>query len=69
MEHSPGHSGTVDKALDLLLHLHAADSARGLTEIARALELPKSTAHRLPQPGGGLAFVKGTPAPEGLGLL
>ena len=49
MEHSPGRSGTVDKALDLLLHLHAADSARGLTEIARSLELPKSTAHRLLQ--------------------
>ena len=50
------HSGTaseresgaaaVDKALDVLFHLHQAGNA-GVTEVARALGMPKSTAHRL----------------------
>jgi DNA-binding IclR family transcriptional regulator len=40
-------SGTIDKALELLFHLHAHGAARGLSEVARALGLPKSTAHRL----------------------
>lgn len=39
--------GTVEKALDILQHLHASPGALGVTEIGRALELPKSTAHRL----------------------
>ncbi len=40
-------AGTVGKAIDLLFHLHEAGAARGLGEIAQALGLPKSSAHRL----------------------
>jgi DNA-binding IclR family transcriptional regulator len=39
-------STTVEKALDVLLHLNAA-GACGVTAIGAALGLPKSTAHRL----------------------
>ncbi len=39
--------GTVEKAIDLLFFLHASGSARGVSEIGRALGLPKSSAHRL----------------------
>jgi DNA-binding IclR family transcriptional regulator len=38
---------SVDKAIDVLEHLHAARGPRGITEIARALGVPKSSAHRL----------------------
>jgi DNA-binding IclR family transcriptional regulator len=41
------HLGAVEKALDVLLHLHAAAAPRGVTAIGTALGLPKSTAHRL----------------------
>lgn len=37
---------SVEKALDVLFHLHGAGAA-GVSEIARALALPKSTTHRL----------------------
>ncbi|MEZ4282553.1 MAG: helix-turn-helix domain-containing protein [Myxococcota bacterium] len=40
-------AATVEKALDVLFHLHDAGSARGLGEIARALGLAKSSCHRL----------------------
>ena len=40
-------AGTIDKALELLFHLHEQGGARGVSELGRALELPKSTAHRL----------------------
>jgi DNA-binding IclR family transcriptional regulator len=40
-------TGTVEKALDVLFHLHGAGGAQGVTAIGRALGLPKSTAHRL----------------------
>jgi DNA-binding IclR family transcriptional regulator len=40
-------SGTVDKALDVLFHLHGAAQPRGVTAIARGLGLPKSSVHRL----------------------
>jgi len=39
--------GTVDKAIDVLFHLHRASGPRGLTEVATALRLPKSSTHRL----------------------
>ena len=39
--------GAVEKALDVLFHLHAAAAPRGVTAIGQALGLPKSTAHRL----------------------
>ncbi len=38
---------TVDKAVDVLFHLHGATSAQGVSAIGRALGLPKSSAHRL----------------------
>lgn len=40
-------AATVEKALDVLFHLHDAESAMGLGEIGRALDLPKSSCHRL----------------------
>ncbi|HEY2772790.1 MAG TPA: IclR family transcriptional regulator [Candidatus Binatia bacterium] len=39
--------GTVEKALDLLFFLHAAGRACGVSEIGRALGVPKSSVHRL----------------------
>lgn len=47
MERSGDFSGTIDKALELLFHLHEQPGARGVSELGRALQLPKSTAHRL----------------------
>ena len=38
---------TVEKAIDLLFHLHAEAEPRGVTAVGRALDLPKSSAHRL----------------------
>jgi DNA-binding IclR family transcriptional regulator len=38
---------SVDRAIDLLFHLHGEREPRGVSEIARALALPKSTVHRL----------------------
>lgn len=38
---------SIDKALDVLFHLHAARESRGVTAIARALALPKPSVHRL----------------------
>ncbi len=40
-------AATVEKALDVLFHLHGSSTALGLTEIGRALDLPKSSCHRL----------------------
>jgi DNA-binding IclR family transcriptional regulator len=38
---------TVEKAIDLLFHLHAEAAPRGVTAVSKALDLPKSSAHRL----------------------
>ena len=38
---------TVEKAIDLLFHLHAEAAPRGVTAVGKALDLPKSSAHRL----------------------
>jgi DNA-binding IclR family transcriptional regulator len=38
---------SLDKAIDLLEHLHDAGAPRGITEVAQALRVPKSSAHRL----------------------
>ena len=40
-------AATVEKALDVLFHLHEAAVPLGLSEIGRALDLPKSSCHRL----------------------
>jgi DNA-binding IclR family transcriptional regulator len=39
--------GTVEKAVDVLFHLLAAGAAQGVTDVGRALRIPKSSAHRL----------------------
>ncbi len=39
--------GTVEKAMDILFHLHSAPTPRGVTDIGRELEMPKSSVHRL----------------------
>ena len=44
MEAAPS---SVDKALDLLFHLHAAPAALGVSQLARELAVPKASAHRL----------------------
>jgi DNA-binding IclR family transcriptional regulator len=38
---------TVEKAVELLYHLHASAVPQGVTAIGRALGVPKSSAHRL----------------------
>jgi IclR family acetate operon transcriptional repressor len=38
---------TVEKAIDVLFHLHAEPDSRGVTAIGRALGLSKSSTHRL----------------------
>ena len=40
-------SATVEKALDLLFHLHDAGGAVGVSSLGRALDMPKSSVHRL----------------------
>ena len=40
-------AATVEKALDVLFHLHDAGEPVGLSDIGRALDLPKSSCHRL----------------------
>ncbi len=38
---------TVEKAVDILFHLHASPGPQGVTAIGRSLGLPKSSTHRL----------------------
>ncbi len=38
---------SLERALDVLAHLHEFGDAAGVTQIGRALDLPKSTVHRL----------------------
>ncbi len=40
-------AGAIEKAVDVLFHLHASETPQGVTAIGRALGLPKSSAHRL----------------------
>ena len=47
MEQSLEATTAIDKALDVLFHLHARPSPQGVSEIGRALGLPKSSTHRL----------------------
>jgi len=49
---------SVDRALDVLFHLHAEGEARGVSEIGRALDLPKASAHRLLRTLGRRALVE-----------
>lgn len=47
MENAVPQSGTVEKALDLLFFLHSRGRPQGVSEIGRALVVPKSSVHRL----------------------
>jgi DNA-binding IclR family transcriptional regulator len=38
---------SIEKALDVLFHLHAAPAPVGVTQLGRAVGLPKSSVHRL----------------------
>jgi DNA-binding IclR family transcriptional regulator len=40
-------TGTVEKALELLFHLHAVAKPCGVSDLARQLSMPKSSVHRL----------------------
>ncbi len=40
-------ASSVDKALDLLFHLHESPTAVGVSQLARELGVPKASAHRL----------------------
>jgi DNA-binding IclR family transcriptional regulator len=40
-------ASAIDKALDVLFYLHQESEPKGVSDIGRALALPKSTAHRL----------------------
>jgi IclR family acetate operon transcriptional repressor len=42
-------TSSVEKALELLFHLHEQGEPQGATAIGEALDLPKSSAHRLAQ--------------------
>lgn len=42
--------GTIEKATDVLFHLHRQPAGCGLSEIGRALDIPKSSVHRLLAP-------------------
>src|SRR5512139_554622 len=44
MEHS---AATVEKAIDVLFHLHDRAEPWGVSDLGRALQLPKSSVHRL----------------------
>ncbi|MCH2187772.1 IclR family transcriptional regulator [Myxococcota bacterium] len=40
-------TGTIEKATDVLFFLHRQPSGSGISEIGRALDIPKSSVHRL----------------------
>ncbi|MDG2049090.1 MAG: IclR family transcriptional regulator [Myxococcota bacterium] len=40
-------TGTIEKATDVLFHLHRQAAGCGISEIGRALDIPKSSVHRL----------------------
>ena len=42
-------ASSVEKAVDLLFHLHAAEGPQGVTDLGRSLGVPKSSAHRMLQ--------------------
>jgi DNA-binding IclR family transcriptional regulator len=54
-------TASIEKALDVLRHLHAQGKACGPSEIGRALELPRSTVHRLLAALGRRGFVEQDP--------
>lgn len=51
-------TSSVEKAVDLLFHLHAAAAPRGVTDVSRALGIPKSSAHRMLQSLGRRGLVE-----------
>jgi IclR family acetate operon transcriptional repressor len=51
-------ASSVEKAVDLLFHLHGANGAQGVTELGRALGIPKSSTHRMLQSLGKRGLVE-----------
>ena len=51
-------SSSVEKAVDLLFHLHGAAGPQGVTDLGRALGIPKSSAHRMLQSLGRRGLVE-----------
>src|SRR5262245_4924486 len=51
-------TASIEKALDVLRHLHVQGRGSGPSEIGRALELPRSTVHRLLAALGRRGFVE-----------
>ena len=47
LSHPTSQSTSIEKALDVLFHLHASPHPSGVTAIGRALGIPKSSTHRL----------------------
>jgi len=47
MEHALDAPNSIDKAVDVLFHLSGQAAPVGVTEVGRALGLPKSSAHRV----------------------
>lgn len=47
LQSSADGAGTVDKAIDVLFHLHGQRTPQGVSAVGRALGLPKSSVHRL----------------------
>jgi DNA-binding IclR family transcriptional regulator len=63
---------SIEKAVDVLFHLHACPAPQGVTAIGRALGLPKSSAHRLLASLGRRGLVERDPGGRyrpGIGLL
>lgn len=68
MADSTSASTSLTKALRVLLALEAAPEGRGVTEIARALDLPKSAVHRLLTTFQEFGFVEQLPQGRRYGL-
>ncbi|MDH5671587.1 MAG: IclR family transcriptional regulator [Myxococcales bacterium] len=51
-------STAIDRALDVLFHLHDQSEALGVSQIGRALSMPKSSAHRMLQALGRRGLVE-----------
>jgi len=65
-------SSTVDRAIDVLFHIHAQERACGVSELGRALGMPRSSVHRLLATlarRGLLDRVEGGRYQPGLGLV
>ncbi len=65
-------AGAIEKALEVLFHLHASPAPQGVSAVGRALGLPKSSAHRLLTALGRRGLVERDPGGRyrpGIGLV